>query len=740
MRHTATLAAAVAALAIGLLASPAHAATVTLSGGELIRASQPAVYYYGHDGKRYVFPNEKTYATWYSDFSGVVTITDDALGAIPIGGNVTYRPGVKMVKITTDPKVYAVDAYGTLRWVETEAAAVALYGANWNTKIDDVADPFFVNYTVGTSITGASDFTPTAVTASVMTISADKQLTALASTTTTSSNTAAILGDTAASVTRPTTTTTTTTPALSALTPPTLAVSNTGGGAMTGVEQEVLRLTVTNPNSAPVTLKQVYVTIASANYPTLTAARTFTLYNVSGTTSVAGTYTMYPASVAFSPESIPLSLNTPLEIAAGATQSFAVWFNTVDALSATTSATLRLSIPALTVAWTAPTATTTRYDAPPAALTGGTYTFSPSSSTTTTPSSSTTTTTTTTPSSSTTTTSTTPSSSTTTTTTTPSTTTNTSGALAFFTTHALSSFSDTLTTSWNTNTLVGVSNISWNTANYGFFRVIPVPKLLDQLGSTSSKSYAGSYMHGVTASGKLYRIRDATDLPYGSVDELNPSTGAVVRQCGDIRDNFAPLNDNFYYYDFPAKNYWNPTLYVHYGKLYKRSCGGSETLVHEYTYSDFNNDITFSRLLSVGSNLLGIHYGSDGYVIYNVDPASGAATALGSLTPEQVAYVSDFSSGDDALYWHIVEGSSLVIYQFKVGVSAGELFRVAFSGSPTIVSVDASGSEVLLAFKDGSDPHWFLHNQATRTTEELDVDDQLFSSYSGGNSQFLRLP
>lgn len=58
-----------------------------------------------------------------------------------------------MIKIQSDPKVYMVAHGGTLRWVSTEAIAVALYGSNWNTKIDDVPDGFFTNYTIGDAIT-----------------------------------------------------------------------------------------------------------------------------------------------------------------------------------------------------------------------------------------------------------------------------------------------------------------------------------------------------------------------------------------------------------------------------------------------------------------------------------------------------------------------------------------------------------------------------------------------------------
>lgn len=167
------------AWSIGLSAFVPIAHAADLKAGDLIRASlTPAVYYYGADGKRYVFPNEKTYKSWYADFSGVKRISDADLQTVSIGGNVTYRPGVKMVKITTDPKVYAVDAGGALRWVKDEATATALYGADWNKKIDDVSDAFFVNYKSGADIATAASFDKAAVTAAASSINVDKGLAA----------------------------------------------------------------------------------------------------------------------------------------------------------------------------------------------------------------------------------------------------------------------------------------------------------------------------------------------------------------------------------------------------------------------------------------------------------------------------------------------------------------------------------------------------------------------------------
>ncbi len=136
----------------GSLVFPNVALAATLSAGDLIKASGPAAYYYGADGKRYVFPHEKQFFSWFKDFSSVKTITDAELAAISIGGNVTERPGTKLVKITTDPKTYAVTQGGVLHWIQSEAIAKALYGDNWNQRVIDVPDAFFVNYTVGSAV------------------------------------------------------------------------------------------------------------------------------------------------------------------------------------------------------------------------------------------------------------------------------------------------------------------------------------------------------------------------------------------------------------------------------------------------------------------------------------------------------------------------------------------------------------------------------------------------------------
>jgi hypothetical protein len=168
-------------------------ATVTYSGGlsfplhdgDLIKIpddgdaatlSDTAVYYYAADGRRYVFPNENVYFTWYPDFSKVQVLPIDQMALIPIGGNVTYRAGSKLVKFQTDTKTYLPTKGGVLRWVQTEDAAKGLFGADWNTKVDDISEAFYVNYTFGNPIASALDAPLDVLTSGDGTIDVDRSL------------------------------------------------------------------------------------------------------------------------------------------------------------------------------------------------------------------------------------------------------------------------------------------------------------------------------------------------------------------------------------------------------------------------------------------------------------------------------------------------------------------------------------------------------------------------------------
>ena len=136
--------------------------------GNIETQADSAVYYIGDDGRRHAFPNAKVYFTWYEDFAEVVELSLEEMASIPLGKNITYKPGVRMVKFMTDSKVYVVSKGGVLHWIMTEEAAIELYGEMWNKNIDDISDAFYMNYIISDEgVSGLADYDPVAHEASV---------------------------------------------------------------------------------------------------------------------------------------------------------------------------------------------------------------------------------------------------------------------------------------------------------------------------------------------------------------------------------------------------------------------------------------------------------------------------------------------------------------------------------------------------------------------------------------------
>lgn len=116
-------------------------------------ASSPTIYYLDSQGIRHPFPNVITFQSWYgADFSQVLTVSDEFLANSPLGKNITIRPGKFLLKVPSDPKVYAVEQGGVLRWLELPAIAAAIYGEKWPEKIVDLPEVFFSDYQVGETL------------------------------------------------------------------------------------------------------------------------------------------------------------------------------------------------------------------------------------------------------------------------------------------------------------------------------------------------------------------------------------------------------------------------------------------------------------------------------------------------------------------------------------------------------------------------------------------------------------
>ena len=140
--------------------------SVSVPLGSLIKTNDTtAVYYLGHDSKRYVFPDERVFYSWYTDFDNVLTVTNEQMTSFSIGSTVTVRPGSELVQfiqydiygnmMVDDPNVYAIESGGVRRWIETAEIATALYGTNWESKIVPVKNVLIGDYTLGDSISEA---------------------------------------------------------------------------------------------------------------------------------------------------------------------------------------------------------------------------------------------------------------------------------------------------------------------------------------------------------------------------------------------------------------------------------------------------------------------------------------------------------------------------------------------------------------------------------------------------------
>lgn len=108
-----------------------------------------AVYYIGADDKRHAFPNQSVFDSWYCSNTEIKSIPQAYLMAHEIGSNVTYRPGLRMVKFIASPVVYVVQPGRTLRPIADEETAAKLFGTNWATQISDIEDTFYKDYVFG---------------------------------------------------------------------------------------------------------------------------------------------------------------------------------------------------------------------------------------------------------------------------------------------------------------------------------------------------------------------------------------------------------------------------------------------------------------------------------------------------------------------------------------------------------------------------------------------------------------
>jgi len=123
--------------------------------GNPATTADSTVYYLGLDAKRHPFPSSAIFLSWYADYSQVLSIDAATLAGIDLGEPIMVRPGTHWVKIVSDPKTYVVEPGNKLRWIQDEATALALGGADWNANILDIDPSLFTYFVNGADLTAA---------------------------------------------------------------------------------------------------------------------------------------------------------------------------------------------------------------------------------------------------------------------------------------------------------------------------------------------------------------------------------------------------------------------------------------------------------------------------------------------------------------------------------------------------------------------------------------------------------
>ena len=94
------------------------------------------------------------------------------------------RPGAKLVQfvslaadqrsfVVSDPKVYALERGGAIRWIKTGDVARALYGSLWEREIVAVLETSFGLFNSSADINTAADYSPGSASFAASSIDAD---------------------------------------------------------------------------------------------------------------------------------------------------------------------------------------------------------------------------------------------------------------------------------------------------------------------------------------------------------------------------------------------------------------------------------------------------------------------------------------------------------------------------------------------------------------------------------------
>jgi hypothetical protein len=136
--------------------SDAYSATDAEKKKVAILEENGSVYYYAADGKRYIFPNQSTYNSWFGGYETDRVVKLEEMQKVPLGGNVTLRPG-SLITTESDPRIYLVTHDNLISSV-SPAVLKAIYGDAYKQRVIDIENYYFTNYVYGPEIITVDGF------------------------------------------------------------------------------------------------------------------------------------------------------------------------------------------------------------------------------------------------------------------------------------------------------------------------------------------------------------------------------------------------------------------------------------------------------------------------------------------------------------------------------------------------------------------------------------------------------
>lgn len=116
--------------------------------GSVIVGQDGKYYYYGHDGRMHLFPNEQVLRSWYPASISTISVSNSKIEEYQLGSAVCVRPGTYILKFSGSSQMYLPGVGCQLFPVRSNVEVAVLYGDSWRTRVLELGSTYFLHYSV----------------------------------------------------------------------------------------------------------------------------------------------------------------------------------------------------------------------------------------------------------------------------------------------------------------------------------------------------------------------------------------------------------------------------------------------------------------------------------------------------------------------------------------------------------------------------------------------------------------